>query len=192
MASGEERFNAAGLMIAAVLTFSALAVACSKPEPKNENKNSAASRLPTAASPPAAMNSETSAIPANVPAPGNVEYFQNDAGNRIGKGSTLERARRRPRPDADPNASPVPPTLSAAPEDSEGAITMLPDGTISEIRVFKSHPSLARVDTFIARSGPRTVRFTFRDGRVVERKTDKIDNLLNTPVSTLLQIAASR
>lgn len=162
------------------------------PEAANKARNVSGKQTRGTSATPLSANSDPPLQTANVQQPGNVEYFQNDAANRIGKGSTLDRARRRQRPDVDPTASPIPPTLSPAPEDSEGAITMLPDGTISEIRVFRSHPSLARVDTFFTGSGLRTVRFTLRDGRIIERKTDKIDNLLNTPVSTLLQIAASR
>jgi hypothetical protein len=169
-----------------------LAVAsCSRPESKNSRQVATAGRQTPAASTPAGSNSNVSA-PSDLSSPesaGNVEYFENDATNRIGKGSTLERAKRRLRPVENPNASPVPPTMSPAPENSEGMITMLPDGTINEVRVFRSHPKISRVDTYFTRPGMKRVKIVLRDGRVVELETDRIDNLLSISSGELLQIA---
>ncbi|QQS32927.1 MAG: hypothetical protein IPM50_14960 [Acidobacteriota bacterium] len=189
MASGEKQTFGTGWVAAAVILSIFAAVSCSKPEPKKKPENTNTVRPQNAAEAPPPVNSNVSVPPGNTYVPANVEYFENDATNRIGKGSTLDRARRRQRVDADPNASPVPPTLSPAPENSEGAITMLPDGTVSEIRIFKAHPTLLRVDTYFLKPGTKRVKFTFKDGNVIELESDKIDNLLNMPAARLLQIA---
>lgn len=191
MASGEKQTFGTGWVAAAVIFAISAAVSCSKPEPKKKPENTNSVRPQNVAATPLPVNSNVSA-PGNVYVPANVEYFENDATNRIGKGSTLDRARRRQRVDADPNASPVPPTLSPAPENSEGAITMLPDGVVSEIRIFKAHPTLLRVDTYFLKPGLKRAKFTLKDGRVIELETDKIDNLLNMPAARLLQIAGTK
>lgn len=191
MASGEKQTFGTGWVAAAMIFPIIAAISCSKPEPKKKPENTNSVRPQNVAESPIPVNSNVS-VPGNVYVPANVEYFENDATNRIGKGSTLDRARRRQRVDADPNASPVPPTLSPAAENSEGAITMLPDGTVSEIRIFKAHPTLLRVDTYFRKPGSKRVKFTFKDGKIIELETDKIDNLLNIPAARLLQIAGTK
>jgi hypothetical protein len=191
MASDKKWIVGDARVIAALICVFIASLSCSKPLPKTKPENSANDRPQTVANATVPADGNISG-PVNVQLPANVEYFENDATNRIGKGSTLDRAKRRQRPDLNPNASPVPPTLNPAPENSEGAITMLPDGTISEIRIFRSHPTLARVDTFFAKPGLKRVKFTFKDGKVVEAETDKIENLLTTPTASLLQIAGKR
>src|SRR5258706_5908315 len=48
--------------------------------------------------------------------------------------------------DVNPTGTPPPPQFHPAAEDSESAVTMNRDGAVVEIRLFKRHPQLARVE----------------------------------------------
>lgn len=194
MAEREKQTFGDRWVAASIIFFVAAAFSCSRQETQNTRKDVTAGQQTPAVNMPSNISSNVSspAIAGRPESAGNVEYFDNDATNRIGKGSTFDRARRRLRPVENPSASPVPPTMSPAPENSEGMIAMLPDGTINEVRVFRSHPKITRVDTFFTRPGVKRVKIALRDGRVVELETDRIDNLLSISSADLLQIAGIR
>jgi len=96
---------------------------------------------------------------------------------------------RKNRPNADPSATPHPPEFRPAPEDSEAAVTMDEDGAIHEIRVFKNHPELERVEFIWTDPKDKRVLFTLKGGRKVETRTDTISNLQAASAAELMSLA---
>ena len=94
--------------------------------------------------------------------------------------------------DSDPNAKPEPPVFRSAPENSESATTMTNDGSILEIRVFKNHPQLAKVEVTWTDPKDKALKVYLKNGTVVDAKTDRIGNLRDTPSIEIMQVAGIR
>ena len=110
--------------------------------------------------------------------------------NKVAPGRTLlDRANRGPRVDVNPNATPGPLIFKPAPENSQIAVSMDKDGTIHELRIFKDHPRLARVEVVVAPNGEQSIRFTMRDGGSSVVKGKQLDDLPTTTAAQLLSIA---
>lgn len=91
-----------------------------------------------------------------------------------------------------PNAKPVPPEFRPAPENSESATTMTSDGAILEIRVFKGHPQLAKAEVSWLDPNEKLLKVYLKNGRIVEVKTDRVENLRTTPSIDILAVAGVR
>lgn len=110
--------------------------------------------------------------------------------NRVRQPDTIQdRANRPPRPDANPNATPVPLQFKPAPENSEAAFEMTADGNIREVRIFKGHPKLVRVESLSPGGATRYLTITLRGGKVVKAQTDRIDSLANASSAMLAGLA---
>lgn len=88
-----------------------------------------------------------------------------------------------------PATSPAPLPFNKAGEDSEIAVTMNGYGAVLEIRVFRSHPQLARVEATWISAREKSLKILLRTGRVIDVTTDRIANLQNATTSQLLEIA---
>ena len=93
---------------------------------------------------------------------------------------------------AEPNAKPEPLVFRPAPENSETATTMTDDGSILEIRVFKGHPHLAKVEATWTEPTDKSLKVYLKNGTVVDIKTDRIGNLRDTPSIEIMQVAGIR
>lgn len=91
--------------------------------------------------------------------------------------------------DADPSATPLPLQFRPAADDSQIAVTMKPNGSVFEVRIFKSNPKLARVEATWLGEKEKELKFYLRNGTVLDVKTDKIVNLQSTSLKDLLEIA---
>jgi len=91
--------------------------------------------------------------------------------------------------DADPSGTPLPPQFQPVAENSSWAVTMNPDGSVLEMRVFKSNPQLAKVEATSRGSNEKQVKFYLRSGQVVEVKTDRLGNLKTMTAAELLALA---
>ncbi len=99
-----------------------------------------------------------------------------------------ERTNRR-RVDVDPSATPLPLNFKPAGEDSESAVTMDQSGAILEVRVFKTHPQLAKVEATRLDERQKAIKIYMRSGKVVEIKTDKIERLETISSKDILEVA---
>ncbi|HEV7701037.1 MAG TPA: hypothetical protein VGO43_12460 [Pyrinomonadaceae bacterium] len=77
----------------------------------------------------------------------------------------------------------------AGAENSQTATTMNSAGQAIEIRVFKTHPRLARVEAVWLDEKAKILKFTFRDGRTSEVRTDKVASLVTASTQALMEIA---
>jgi hypothetical protein len=93
------------------------------------------------------------------------------------------------RPVIDTSGSVPPPSFKPAGEDSQIAVSMRPDGKILEVRVFKSHPQLARVESVWDGQGEKELKFVLKNGKVIAKKSDRIENLQTAPTAVLVEIA---
>lgn len=110
--------------------------------------------------------------------------------NRELSGDTIaDRANRKPMADARPDATPAPLKFTPAPENSEMAVAMQPDGLIVETRVFKAHATLARAELSYGK-GERTLKVTLRDGRSATVKADKLEGLRDVKAAQILAMAS--
>ncbi len=110
--------------------------------------------------------------------------------NKTAPGTTIaERANRQPRIDSGTGAAPGPLQFKPAGENSEIAVTMESDGTVREVRIFKSHPQLAKVESSFRDPGERTLKFTMRNGKVATVKTSRIKDLQTATAAELLALA---
>lgn len=110
--------------------------------------------------------------------------------NRELSGDTIaDRANRKIPVDARPDATPAPLKFKPAPENSEMAVAMQPDGLIVETRVFKNHPMLARAELSYGK-GERTLKVTLRDGRTATVNADKIEGLRDVKAAQILAMAS--
>ena len=94
--------------------------------------------------------------------------------------------------DVNPTGTPLSPQFHPAAENSESAITMNRDGSVTEIRVFKSHPQLAKVEATSFGTNGKQVKFYLRSGKVLEVKTDHLGNLQTVTTKELLAIAGTK
>jgi hypothetical protein len=89
---------------------------------------------------------------------------------------------------AEISGTPPPLQFQTAGEDSEFAATMNAAGAFYEVRIFKKHPKLARVEAILTGPKERELKFTLRDGQVREVKTDRISNLKLATTKELIEI----
>jgi hypothetical protein len=111
------------------------------------------------------------------------------------KGSILDRLTRRREVPAGPSGTPVKPAFRPAGENSQFAVLMDPDGRVREIRTFKGHPALVRVDAvWVDPNTPNQKRleFKFRNGRNASVTTDQVTSLKDKPVAELLSLVPQR
>jgi len=80
----------------------------------------------------------------------------------------------------------------AAPGNSEIATTMNASGRPVEIRVFKSDQNIAHVESTWLDEKQRLLRITFKDGRIIETKTDKFNSLLEMSAVDIAALANGR
>lgn len=89
-----------------------------------------------------------------------------------------------------PSSGPLPaPQFRPAPENSTVATSMNQEGAVIETRVFKNNPQLIKVEMKWIGPKDSTLKIFLKDGRIVEAKGGKIENLGSTPVSVLLEMA---
>jgi hypothetical protein len=122
---------------------------------------------------------------------------QADAGNAsnsedVHPKSPLGRANRRPVAETGPEGPPPTPTFTEAPEDSESTATMDAQGRVVEIRVFRKHPQLAKVEATWIDTKTKELKIWLRGGRVVTTRTDKIENLKVASTTFLMELAGGR
>lgn len=94
-----------------------------------------------------------------------------------------------PRIDSDPEATPLPIHFKPAPENSEIGVSMNRDGTISQIRLFKDHPQILKVESTTLGTDESTLRIFLRNGEVSEVKVKGIPNLQSESSAKLLALA---
>ena len=66
---------------------------------------------------------------------------------------------------------------------------MKPNGQVFEIRVFRSHPQLAKVEATWIGVNEKDVKIFLRNGAMREVNTDQIANLKSATAGELLQLA---
>jgi len=91
--------------------------------------------------------------------------------------------------DANHSGKALPPQFQPAAENSEWAATMNADGSVDEIRVFRSHPQLAKVEVTWLEPKNKDAKFYLRDGKVLEVRTDRLGSLKTVTTTELLAIA---
>jgi hypothetical protein len=88
----------------------------------------------------------------------------------------------------DPNATPAPLVLAPAAENSEYGTSMERDGTVLEVRKFRKHPLLAKVELRWTDPSMKTARFHMNDGKVIEIRTAAIKDLPSMTAAALMQL----
>lgn len=104
-------------------------------------------------------------------------------------GSFAERANRRKPLEVPVSGTPIPLTFTEAGEDSQVASTMDKDGSVREIRIFRSHPILSKVELIWLTPKDKVLKITLKNGKTVETQTDGIENLKQATTGALLSIA---
>lgn len=89
---------------------------------------------------------------------------------------------------ANVSGTPPPPQFQPADENSEWAVTMNRDGSVTEIRVFKSHPQIARAEVFSRDGRNKVVKIYLRNGKTVDINTDRPLNLKTATANQILEI----
>ena len=79
--------------------------------------------------------------------------------------------------------------FAEAGEDSTLTSTMNAKGQVLEIRVFRSHPQLAKVEATWISPQQEFLELFLRDGNKREVETDKLQNLKTATAAELLQLA---
>jgi len=144
----------------------------------------------SATSPTPASNANTvAAVPGQTVQPMPTIDLPAATSNRVLSGDTIaDRANRKERADMRPDATPQPLQFKPAPENSEMAVAMQPDGLIVETRVFNNHPTLARAELSYGK-GERTLKVTLRDGRTATVNADKIEALRDIKAAQIIAMA---
>jgi hypothetical protein len=154
-----------------IILTAAVAGACSGTTDTAKNSNSGAATNSNganrAAAPGAQSNSAT--LPSNAPG-------VNTSGQK--------RLVNEPAPPDHP-----PSQFAEAPEDSTLTSTMNPKGQVLEIRVFRDHPQLAKVEATWITPQQKAVKFFLRNGRTSEVTTDKLRDLKTATAAELLAMA---
>lgn len=99
------------------------------------------------------------------------------------------RSRRKERYDVDPSATPPPMTFAKAAENSEYGTSMDRDGTVIERRIFTGHPQLRTAEVKWLDPKTRSLKLTFKNGKIIELKAVEIANLRTIPTIELLKMA---
>ena len=94
----------------------------------------------------------------------------------------------RDRIDVNPAATPLPLKFRKAAENSEVATTMNTEGDIFEVRVFKNHPQIAKVEATWVDAKEKALKIYLRNGQILEVKTDRLTDLASATASQLLEI----
>lgn len=170
-------------LVVATMAIAVFSAGCwSSPEPANK----AASAGPV----PSSNTNAVAAVPGQTVQPMPTIDLPAASSNRDLSGDTVaDRANRKERADVRPDATPSALQFKPAPENSEIAVTMQPDGLIVETRVFKDHPTLARAELAYGK-GERTLKVTLRDGRVATVNADKVEALRDIKVAQILAMAS--
>lgn len=88
-----------------------------------------------------------------------------------------------------PAANRPPLRFEAAADNSEVATTMNPEGLITEIRVFKSHPQIAKIEAVWMGTKVRALKIQLRNGQIREVKTERFEKLRTAPTHVLMELA---
>lgn len=99
-----------------------------------------------------------------------------------------DRKNRKERPNVDPEGTPEPSVPKPAAENSEVSAMMNSDGSITEFRVFKDHPYIAKAEARWMEPSTKDIRVVLRDGRVLAAKTDRIPYLHEAPSTLILEV----
>ena len=92
------------------------------------------------------------------------------------------------RPEARSVGTPPPMQFQPADEDSQFATAMDSKGAIYEVRIFNSHPKLAKVESTWIDAKTRDITLTLKDGQVLSVKTDQVPSLKQAKVSQLIDV----
>ena len=131
------------------------------------------------------------ALGANSPANANAESSSN-SNRTLTRAEMMEKYRQKSLVNA-PSSGPLPtPQFHPAPENSAIATTMNKDGAVVETRVFKSDSQLAKVEMTWVGPQNSTLKIFLKNGRIVETRSENIQNLGTTPVSVFLELAGMR
>lgn len=112
--------------------------------------------------------------------------------NSIAANNPRDKKNKKERPDENPSATPAPAEFRAAPENSEASVMMNSDGSITEIRIFKDHPLIAKVEATWSDPTSKSLKVYLKSGKIVTAKTDKIPNLQAVASDFILQAAGIR
>ncbi len=105
------------------------------------------------------------------------------------RGSLQERKERKRRIITEPSGKPIPLIYKKAAENSEIAVTMNDDGSVLEIRVFRDHPMLIKVEATRLGEKDKALKIYLQNGKTLDVKTDRVPNLGLVSSSEILQIA---
>jgi len=161
------------ILFLVVFVTASLAIGCGGTAEKTANANKAASDVNSPASANSAGVVDANANPASESEP--------PAGN-IANANTRRQI-------VDTSGPVPPPSFRPAAEDSQIAVSMRPDGKIYEVRVFKSHPQLAKVESVWDGKSEKELKFVLKNGKVIAKKSDRIQNLQTAPTAVLVEIA---
>ncbi|MBA3769640.1 MAG: hypothetical protein H0X08_03955 [Blastocatellia bacterium] len=167
-----------GLLI--VLTLIAWSSGCSSSKSTQKNEDSTGNSSPNAANVNTASpetTSQTVSVDAMTP-----------MDNQPGLAANAARPKKRAMVDAGGEAPP--PMRSPAAENSEVATSMGKDGSFIEIRWFKNHPQLERVERTWAGDGKSsTLKIFLRGGRVVNASGNGVSQMPSHPSTGFLELA---
>lgn len=169
--------------VAAAGAMAVISASCwSTPEPVNKASSTPSSNVNTVSAAPGqtVLPMPTVDLPA---ATSNRKDSNQSIGERANRNAAAD-----VRPDAKPGAPPEPLKFLPAPENSEIAVTMRPDGMIVETRVFKNHPKLSRAELSYGK-GERVLKITLRDGRTVSVSGEKVEALRDIKAAQLVIMA---
>jgi hypothetical protein len=130
--------------------------------------------------------------PVHVQVGNSAEPVAPSGNTKTADGEVPAAGRGKQRIDVNPSATPLPPRFQKAPENSEFASGMDRDGNVTEIRVFKGHPQLDRVETKWTDPKKKAVKFVLKNGKTIEISTDRLGNLATTLAKDLVALSASK
>jgi len=167
-----------GLLI--VVTLIAWSSGCSSSTGTQKNEARTSNSSPSAANANTA-SPETASQTVSVDAVAPVD-------NQPGLAANAARPNKKAMVDAGGEAPP--PMRSPAAENSEVATSMAKDGSFVEIRWFKNHPQLERVERTWAGDGKSsTLKIFLRGGRVINASGDGVSQMPSHPSTGFLELA---
>lgn len=92
--------------------------------------------------------------------------------------------------DAPATGKPPAPKFNPSGENSETAVTMNKDGQFVEVRIFRDHPQFARIEATWIGLPLKELKFTLRNGSVITKRTERLQNLQMATTAELAEIAA--
>ena len=118
----------------------------------------------------------------------NIQSVNGNTGDQ--PASVADKINRANRPIDNAPAGPPPPLqFQPAGEDTEIATTMTREGLMVEVRRFKNHPQITKIEAKWLGATDKELKYFLKNGKTVDVKTDKIGNLKTTPVSVLVELA---